>query len=292
MATENDPAYELSPPAALAPHYRIVTIENDPTKGRSAAAKRNYGASLAKSPWLAMIDDDCLADANWLLNARDHLQNQDCAGLEGYTHIPKPEKSTLTYKGICRLGRPGGYQTCNIFYRREEFIDLGGFDPNFPFYLEDTDWAWTLLEQGYRIPFASSVRVDHPVPSPEPKRLLANSLRMRKLPYLAKKHPKIYKQSKMRAYPRPYAIFLPIDLAVIGTIISTFFAPLILWPLIGLVVLRIALTGLYMGYLFRGQLWTVPEVSQTFFYTLIGPGIGFFQLMRGNIENRTFLFLR
>jgi len=287
VATANDPAYEVQPPESLVPNYRIVTIPSDPTKGRSASAKRNYGAEQSHAPWLAMIDDDCVADSEWLANALKIIEAKQCSGIEGHTIIPTPEKKTLTYKGIQRLSRPGGYQTCNIFYKKEDFINLGGFDLNFPFYLEDTDWAWTLLESGKKIAFGENVKVQHPVPEPEPQRLLQNAIRMRKLPYLAKKHPETYKHSKMRAYPRPYALLVLFDILCFA------FLTLMQFQLAFLFLgARLLITLAYIVRLFLGQHWTIKEVSATFFYTCIGPIIGLFQLMRGNWEQRTFLFLR
>ena len=166
-------------------------------------------------------------------------------------------------------------------------MDLGGFDLNFPFYLEDTDWAWTLLESGKNISFGSNVKVEHPVPPPEPRRLLDNAFRMRKLPYLFKKHPETYRASRMRAYPRPYVIFLTFDLLFL---ISLIFCSGL--PALGLLGARLLLTFLYMIRLFGGMHWTWSEVGQTYFYSLVGPAIGFAQLMRGNWEQKTFLFLR
>ena len=74
VPTENDPAFELlnqTWPFQL----RMEFIPNDPTKGKSASAKRNFGAALASAPWIAFIDDDCLADSQWLESA--HLKLKD-----------------------------------------------------------------------------------------------------------------------------------------------------------------------------------------------------------------------
>src|SRR5690606_18361514 len=34
--------------------------------GKGPAANRNYGASMADTPWLIFLDDDCLPEIGWL----------------------------------------------------------------------------------------------------------------------------------------------------------------------------------------------------------------------------------
>ena len=286
VATDKDPAFEVVQNNKWDLSIQITTVPKDPTNGRSASIKRNYGVQLAKAPWIGFIDDDCIAHGDWIKNAAG-LAQSGCKGIEGHTHIPEPEKPTLTYKGMQRLSRPGGYQTCNMFYNKEAFNSVGGFDPNFPFYLEDTDLAWSIIEKGGKIAYCSEVKVEHPSIGSQPKRLLDNAKRMRLHPYLLKKHPNSYKSSGMRPYPRAYFIFLFFDLAILLSVLD-----LNIQALLGLLGLKVFLTGLYTYRLFRGLSYSRKEWLDTFAFTLICPIVGFFQLMRGNFEQGTLLPLK
>src|SRR5579883_1240757 len=163
VPTEGDEAFEVMREYCKVGRIRAIYEEchGDPLRGRSASAKRNYGVSLASSPWIAFIDDDCVADRSWIHGASQFFREPTVGGIEGKKTIPLPEKPTATYKGLLSFTRPGGYQTCNMFYRRDVFLEVNGFDLRFPFYFEDTDLAWTVLDAGYEIRYAPDAVVQH-----------------------------------------------------------------------------------------------------------------------------------
>lgn len=201
VATEEDGARDIvdATRRATGLDVRCVSIPDDPYGGRSAAAKRNFGARMAAGEWLAFTDDDCVADPRWLAGAAPRLADPEVAAVEGAMVIPPPPRPTLTYRGMLRLARRGGYQTCNMFYRRGLFLDLGGFDESFPYYFEDTDLAWTFLDHGHPIAFEPEARVLHPVPGPAPWKLLADGKRAGLLPLLRRKHRERYRATGRRA---------------------------------------------------------------------------------------------
>src|SRR6478609_4747509 len=133
---------------------RFTFVANDPWAGRSPSLKRNHGARLARAEWLALIDDDCVAHGNWLESALAFFGSPKNGAVEGRKVIPAIDPPTLTYRGLLLFTKPGGYQTANMFYRRSVFLEIGGFDLAFPFYLEDTDLAWSVLDRGFDIPHA------------------------------------------------------------------------------------------------------------------------------------------
>jgi GT2 family glycosyltransferase len=126
---------------------------------------------------------------------------------------------TFPYKGLQRLSRPGGYQTCNMFYKTVVFNELGGFDLNFPYYLEDTDLAWTFIDNNKKGGFSAAAKVSHPVPEPVPKKMLESAWRLEKLPYLYKKHPQLFKASHFRTLPRAYIPLIFLDLCLIASLL-------------------------------------------------------------------------
>ncbi len=155
-----------------------------------------------------MIDDDCVASPDWINGAAEFFEDPKAGGIEGKKEIPTPPAPTVTYKGLLMFTRPGGYQTCNMFYRRDVFNQIGGFDPQFPFYLEDSDIAWSVLDRGFAIPFSARAVVYHPVTDAQPWRMLADARRASLMPYLSKKHPQRYAENGTKVLRVPHWLYL------------------------------------------------------------------------------------
>ena len=262
----------------------FVYVPNDPWCGRSASVKRNFGANLARAPWLAFIDDDCVADPGWLREALPFFESSETGGVEGRKSIPTPREPTLTYRGLLLFTRPGGYQTANMFYRRSVFLEVGGFDTAFPFYLEDTDLAWSVLDRGLAIPHAERAVVEHPVPPPEPMRLLANAQRAALMPYLYKKHPKRFLHSGMTTISRSHVPYLAgygllLVLGVTGHVTG------VVLSIAGLSLLTLAHTTK----LFWKCRFSASELLLTAALLPIVPLVTAVQLIRGNLRNHVLL---
>ena len=262
VATENDESLTL-PMDQWSFKAKIIPFINDPLNGKSAASKRNFGVSQAKNAWIAFVDDDCITHENWLLKAKEIIEEKDLDLIEGGVHIPQPEKPTLTYKGLRRLSRPGGFQTCNMFYKKSSFEEVGGFDLYFPFYLEDTDLGWTLLEKGKNYAHCEEAQISHPVPPPQPSRLLDNALRMEKLVYFSKKHRQKFKDSSMKFFSKAYLILIYVDIVSLFSLIVDFRL-----ALLGL-TLKTLITLLYVLRMFRKCHFTFNEFTLTYYYIFI-----------------------
>jgi len=262
----------------------FASVPNDPWHGRSPALKRNYGAELASGAWLAFIDDDCVADPDWLDGALPFFSDARHGGVEGKKVIPALSPPTLTYRGLLLFTRPGGYQTANMFYRRGVFLDVGGFDTAFPFYLEDTDLAWSVLDRGYQIPHADRAVVQHPVPKAEPQRLLATAARGALMPYLYKKHRDRFRASGLRTLARGHLPYLLIYLtagiaAMVGRPTYALFISLSVVPM----------SLAHSVKLFWGCRFTPHEAMLTTVLLPVVPLVTFVQLMRGNLKQGTLL---
>jgi GT2 family glycosyltransferase len=284
VPSPNDTGVASLPSTKL--NLRILSADNDPYNGTSASYKRNAGAKSARAPWLAFIDDDCVADPQWLFNALKHAQGHHCQAIEGLTKIPMPEKITYTYKGLQRLSKAGGYQTCNMFYKKDVFLECGGFDLNFPFYLEDTDLAWTLLDRGHKIVFEETCIVEHPVPAPDVNRLLFNAYRARLIPYLYKKHSHIFLAQGWKALQRFQWFFL----AAHSFLLIWFFASPSAFRLLTTVAVVLSLSAAYTAKQLQGCSFKMEEAVKMWFYYMITPWITVFQLWRGNLQQKTLLW--
>ena len=192
-------------------NLRCELPTDDQWEGRNVSFKRNYGADCASSDWVAFIDDDCVASESWLEGAKRFFSDLKCGGVEGKTVTPQNAPKTLTWKGMQRLSNFGGYQTCNIFYRKASFLQVGGFDQvDFPWYLEDTDLAWSILDLGLNIESNENSVVIHPVGEPAPWRLIHEAKGMGLMVLLFRKHSEIYTRRRtksLRLYHYAYLVF-------------------------------------------------------------------------------------
>jgi glycosyltransferase involved in cell wall biosynthesis len=86
---------------------------------------RNTAVAHARCPWLAVTDDDCLPEPGWaaalvaaLAGGAWVVQGATCPTDEG--HGP--------WDRAVSVRQPSGlYETCNLGFPRERFVDLGGF---------------------------------------------------------------------------------------------------------------------------------------------------------------------
>ena len=131
-----------------------------PTAGGPSAA-RNDGWPRARAPFVAFVDDDCVATPRWL----EALLARAGEGtvVQGRT-LPESD-ARGPFKRSLRVEEPGPYyQACNILYPRALLERLGGFDAEaFPHVGEDTDLAWRALAAGARVEWAPDALVHHAV---------------------------------------------------------------------------------------------------------------------------------
>jgi glycosyltransferase involved in cell wall biosynthesis len=126
----------------------------------NASVARNRGISEAHGEVLAFIDDDCEATPNWLGSLAQALEtNPQALGVQGKT-ITNLEAATPFTRQIEQLSGGQPYRTCNVAYRRQVLVDLGGFDPLLV-RGEDIALSMRVLERG-SIVFDPDAVVSHP----------------------------------------------------------------------------------------------------------------------------------
>lgn len=174
------------------PGVRYVACEHG-----GPAGARNAGTKLAEGEWLAFTDDDCLPSPTWLESAAAHFDNPDISIIEGRTVAESTDLGVLDRTMDVTDG--GGYVTCNIFYRKTALEQIGGFDPGFPTYREDTDLAWRLLDSDVatRGIFEDNAIVTHRTNHYSVSGLLRQAFRLKRAYYearLCKQHRKRYRK--------------------------------------------------------------------------------------------------
>lgn len=129
---------------------------------KGAVRARNTGAMLAQGSIIVFVDDDCLPEPDWLLNARKYFDDPDVVGVEGLVrsdHLGDP-----AWRSVSNVGFEGkGFMTANLLIRSAAFQYLGGFDLQFdqPHFREDTDLGWRMQGLG-KVPYGRDVAVFHP----------------------------------------------------------------------------------------------------------------------------------
>ncbi len=93
-----------------------------------AYAARNQGWRAGIGEIVAFTDDDCVADPDWLAAvARGFAARPQALGLQGKTATIPERVTPLTHQIV--VARPTSrYETCNIAYRRDALVSVGGFD--------------------------------------------------------------------------------------------------------------------------------------------------------------------
>lgn len=137
-----------------------VKVIKSPINGGYGAGN-NLGVHYAKGKYIAILNPDIIAGANWLQQLISPLQNNPkaivtpkillydgsaintCGNINNFTGL------TFT-RGLgadpitdyCHTDNVSGISGACFAIHREEYIRLGGFDENFFLYNEDADFSW------------------------------------------------------------------------------------------------------------------------------------------------------
>jgi glycosyltransferase involved in cell wall biosynthesis len=164
---------------------------------RGPYSARNEGWRAGSGEIVAFIDDDCVADANWLSAIAQGFARSEILGLQGRTVTLPALKTPLTHQVV--VPRPNTlYETCNIAYRRKVLAEVGGFEPDL-FYTADTMLAVAVSALG-AIAFAPDMLVIHP---PRPRHFLGRQEWTRWLTgawLLHNRYPEFFRRERARHF--------------------------------------------------------------------------------------------
>jgi GT2 family glycosyltransferase len=170
------------------PSYEVILVDDGSTDGTSEIAgrfpdikyihqpnlglsvARNVGAQASSGDVVAYTDSDCVADEHWLFHLVTAMLGQSADAIGG-PNLPPP---TDSWTAQCVAASPGGpshvmlddrraehVPGCNMAFRRDTLLALGGFDSQFRQAGDDVDICWRFLDAGKTIGYAPSAVVWH-----------------------------------------------------------------------------------------------------------------------------------
>jgi O-antigen biosynthesis protein len=154
--------------AEIAAGFPKVICHHQENRGLSVA--RNVGADLATGEIVAYTDDDCVVDEHWLHYLVRAMLDQEVEGIGGPNITPDFD----SWVAKCVASSPGNpshvmlddrhaehVPGCNMAFRRDILLGMGGFDPQYRVAGDDVDVCWRLLDAGMSIGYAPGAMVWH-----------------------------------------------------------------------------------------------------------------------------------
>ena len=145
-----------------------VNLISTPNRGLSNA--RNTGMQHAKGEIVAYIDDDAFPDPHWLQYLAYAYQHSDHGCIGGPNIAPSDDGFIAT----CVANAPGGpvhvllsdeiaehVPGCNMTFRKDALMKIGGFDPVYRSAGDDVDVCWRIQQSGRTVGFHPSALVWH-----------------------------------------------------------------------------------------------------------------------------------
>ncbi|MDQ3706062.1 MAG: glycosyltransferase family 2 protein [Chloroflexota bacterium] len=168
--------------AVHAPELGVRCVRLEQNTGFAAACNR--GAAESSGDYVAFLNDDALADPQWLNRMFEALDEAEPGTVCVASRIMSRDGKEIEFNGassnLFGVGRPRsvwgwpdapqppGKGSPLLFasggamlVHRRTFLDVGGFDPNYFAYFEDVDLGWRLWVLGYRVVYAPDAVVRH-----------------------------------------------------------------------------------------------------------------------------------
>jgi hypothetical protein len=174
--------------------YEVIVVTNTPSAVEGTRARlfdcdeanisvaRNVGLHAAKGRVIAYCDDDALPDPSWLRHLLGPFKDPDIGGTGGFTR--GRNGISLQWGGVetdtCGESHPLDISAgsapvifapaqktapvmigTNCAFRVAALKQIGGFDPAFAYYLDDSDISLRLSQAGWHLAIVPQAQVHH-----------------------------------------------------------------------------------------------------------------------------------
>lgn len=160
----------------FAEHLKLISFDQ-----ANISAARNKGLTHAAGELVAFIDDDAVPEPTWLKHLTVPASREDVAAMGGYVRA----RNGISYQWRARSldeagidhnleidprhptlltpprGRAIKTQGTNMAFRRDVLINLGGFDPAYHYFLDETDLNIRLARAGHVTALVPLAEVHH-----------------------------------------------------------------------------------------------------------------------------------
>ena len=231
-----------------------IELVREPHRGGISAA-RNLGISNSKGRLIVFLDDDAIANKDWLESLVKPFENENIVGVSGkvipLTNTLLNREFAPDYDQGSDIKETRYFVGCNMAFRKSAIVEIGLFDPKIKYGHDENELCSRLLKVGYRLIYTPFAVVHHDY-VPSFSALLRKKFKLGKSRvYLEKKLKNTFQtDTKKRII---YSILIPVLIAI---------------PLLGILAI---LFGSLMPY----------------FWNLLFFTIGYFILLTAIIKYRT-----
>jgi glycosyltransferase involved in cell wall biosynthesis len=176
---------------------RVCVLEG---AGEGAVRARNLASEQAGGEIFAFTDSDCVPHPDWLLNGVAAMEE----GFDIVNGFTRPTRGVRPLERSMESGTEGLFPTCNMFYRRDAFMNVGGFDEGIGVdwgfrpdkrakgdgFGEDTVLGWKVARQG-KVKYAPDALVEHHVFPPDYPELISRTVRVAGFPAMIREIPEL-----------------------------------------------------------------------------------------------------